>query len=66
MVDNGNLSTYSISALGIIYAVIIGLGAAGLIEIGVPEQYAGAVILIVTVIYNAYYPRNQKQADEGA
>jgi hypothetical protein len=58
MVDNGRISTYLITIVGIVYAIIIALGAAGLVQIGIPEQYAGIVILIVTTVYNLAYPRN--------
>lgn len=54
--NNGNISTVAISILTAFAAAIIAdptlLG-----QFGVPAQYITVVALIVSIIYNALYPR---------
>ncbi|MDH7506217.1 MAG: hypothetical protein QHH15_00315 [Candidatus Thermoplasmatota archaeon] len=57
MIDQGIWSTRILTLVGLIYAIVIGLQAQGLIVIGVPEQYAAIVILIVTIVWNYINPR---------
>lgn len=58
MVNHGVISTYLITLIGIVYTIVIGLSATGLVQIGVPAQYAGAIVLLISVLYNIAFPRN--------
>ena len=49
---------YLITLIGIVYTIVIGLSATGLVQIGVPAQYAGAIVLLISVLYNIAFPRN--------
>ena len=64
MVDNGRASTYLLAAIGVIYAIVMGLQAAGLVQIGVPEKYAASIVLVVSIIYDVAFPRNSS-SDKG-
>lgn len=58
--DNGKLSTYIISGATIIFAAI--LAQPGLIEPLLGDYYTRfvAIVPLLIVIYNAYYPRKQE------
>lgn len=62
-VNNGNISTIVISILTAFSAAIIAdptlLG-----QFGVPAQYITVVALIVSIVYNALYPRQPAEQEE--
>jgi uncharacterized membrane protein len=63
--NNGNISTIVISVLTAFAAAIIAdpniLG-----QFGVPAQYITVVALIVSIIYNAIFPRQPVDSETGA
>jgi hypothetical protein len=62
MIDNGKLSTILISVLTAFAAAIIAdpnlLG-----QFGVPAQYITVVALVVSIVYNALYPRQPAEQE---
>jgi len=61
--DNGKTSTYIISGAMLIFAAI--LAQPGLVEPLLGDYYTRFVALVplLIVIYNAYYPREVKEAE---
>jgi uncharacterized membrane protein len=56
LIDNGKISTIVISILTAFAAAVIA-DPSLLGQFGVPAQYITVVALIVSIIYNALYPR---------
>ncbi|OPY20962.1 MAG: hypothetical protein A4E26_01737 [Methanobacterium sp. PtaU1.Bin097] len=65
MIDNGKISTIVISILTAFAAAIIA-DPSLLGQFGVPAQYITVVALIVSIIYNAIFPRQPVDSETGA
>ena len=55
--NNGSISTIIISILAAFAAAIIA-DPSILGTLGVPAQYATVVVLVISIVYNALFPRN--------
>ena len=64
--NNGSISTIIISILAAFAAAIIA-DPSLLGQIGVPAQYITVIVLVISIVYNALFPRNTQavQAESG-
>jgi hypothetical protein len=61
--DNGKISTIIISILAAFAAAIIA-DPTILNTLGVPVQYITVVVLVISIIYNALFPRNPAPTEQ--
>lgn len=63
LIDNGKISTIAISILTAFAAAVIA-DPSLLGQFGVPAQYITVVALVVSIVYNALYPRQPAEQEE--
>ncbi len=63
LIDNGKISTIVISILTAFAAAVIA-DPSLLGQFGVPAQYITVVALVVSIVYNALYPRQPAEQEE--